>query len=69
MCIASFAASHSGAMLWIFGIAATLVVLLTGMSRIYLAVHWPSDVMGGYCIGTLWTFVCYVVLFHQLVRI
>jgi membrane-associated phospholipid phosphatase len=69
MCIASFAAGHGGAGLWLFGIAAALVVLLTGMSRIYLAVHWPSDVVGGYCIGTVWTFVCYIVLFHQLVRI
>jgi membrane-associated phospholipid phosphatase len=69
MCIGSFAAGHNGLVVWFFGFMAALIVLLTGMSRIYLAVHWPSDVLGGYCIGTLWTLVCYVVLFHQVVRI
>lgn len=69
MCIAALAVNNSGLGLWLFGIAAVSVVLLTGLSRIYLAVHWPSDVAGGYCIGTLWTFVCYVVLFRQLVGI
>jgi membrane-associated phospholipid phosphatase len=69
MSVASFAVWHGGAVVWLFGIAAALIVLLTGMSRIYLAVHWPSDVMGGYCIGAFWTLICYVVLFHQVVRI
>jgi len=55
--------------IWAFGVAAVLIVLLTGASRIYLAVHWPSDVVGGYCIGAIWTAICYVVLWKQLVGI
>jgi undecaprenyl-diphosphatase len=34
------------------------IVLLTGLSRIYLRVHFPSDVAGGFLIGALWTGVC-----------
>ena len=28
--------------------------LLIGISRIYLGVHYPSDVLGGYMVGTVW---------------
>jgi undecaprenyl-diphosphatase len=35
----------------------SLVILAIGFSRIYLRVHYASDVLGGYVIGFAWLFV------------
>ena len=34
--------------------ASTLLVLLIGLSRMYLGVHYPSDVAAGYAARSLW---------------
>jgi membrane-associated phospholipid phosphatase len=42
---------------WVRGIAIVLLfflILLIGFSRIYLRVHYASDVLAGFCVGIIW---------------
>ncbi len=47
---------------WLTMSVALLVILLIGVSRIYLGVHYPSDVLAGIIMGLAWAAFCMATL-------
>ncbi len=49
--------------LYLIGLGASLSFLI-GVSRVYLGVHYPSDVLAGWCAGLAWALLCWTVARH-----
>jgi undecaprenyl-diphosphatase len=47
--------------LYFMSLAIFLTVLI-GISRIFLGVHYPTDVLGGWCLGAAWAIGCWMLM-------
>jgi undecaprenyl-diphosphatase len=63
---ALLASLHDSRRLKVFFLGVAIVLtMLVGITRVYLGVHYPTDVLAGWCIGAFWAAICWMV-FHWL---
>ena len=45
-----------------FVAVAIILTFLIGLSRVYLGVHYPTDVLAGWCVGSAWALACWTTM-------
>lgn len=53
---------------WPATVLAAAFVLLVGLSRVYLGVHFPSDILAGWAAASVWTVGVYGLVFYGTLR-
>lgn len=43
-----------------FAVLAIILTVAVGTSRVYLGVHFASDVLAGWCVGSAWALLCWI---------
>ncbi|HEV7878321.1 phosphatase PAP2 family protein [Bradyrhizobium sp.] len=47
--------------IYFVAVAVTLTFMI-GISRVYLGVHYPTDVLAGWCVGSAWALLCWAIM-------
>lgn len=50
---------------WPVVIAALLFTVMVGLSRVYLGVHYPSDILAGWTAASVWAVGCFFLVFRH----
>ena len=53
---------------WPMAALGTAFVLWVGWSRVYLGVHYPSDILAGWCAAAVWTASAYGLVFYGTLK-
>ena len=53
---------------WPMALLGVLFALWVGWARVYLGVHYPSDILAGWCAAAVWTAGAYGLVFYGTLK-